>query len=117
MKNLLMRNNKLVIATLTAAMLLSTGCVYRIDVPQGNFVEQKQIEQLRAGMSRAQVEFVLGSPMVEDAFDSSTWHYVYYLREGWNEPKQKNLTVHFMNEKLTSVSGDFPPPASFNLPL
>jgi outer membrane protein assembly factor BamE len=117
MKNLLMRNKKLVIATLTAAMLLSTGCVYRIDVPQGNFVEQKQIEQLRAGMSRAQVEYVLGSPMVEDAFDTNTWHYVYYLREGWNDPKQKDLTVRFVNDKLAQVSGDYPAPANFNRPL
>ena len=112
-----MRNKKLVIATLTAAMLLGTGCVYRIDVPQGNFVEQKQVEQLRVGMSRAQVEYVLGSPMLQDAFDNDVWHYVYYLREGWNEPKQKQLTVRFVNDKLASVSGDFPAPASFNLPL
>ena len=112
-----MRNKKLVIATLTAAMLLGTGCVYRIDVPQGNFVEQKQVEQLRVGMSRAQVEYVLGSPMLQDAFDNDVWHYVYYLRDGWNEPKQKQLTVRFVNDKLASVSGDFPAPASFNLPL
>ena len=117
MKKLLMRNKKLVIATLTAAMLLGTGCVYRIDVPQGNFVEQKQVEQLRVGMSRAQVEYVLGSPMLQDAFDSSVWHYLYYLREGWNEPTQKQLTVRFVNDKLASVSGDFPAPASFNQPL
>ena len=112
-----MRIKFLLVSTLSAALLMSSGCVYRIDVPQGNFIEQKQVEQLRAGMTREQVAYVLGSPMVQDAFDNATWHYVYYLREGWNEPKQKQLTVRFVNDKLASVSGDFPAPASFNLPL
>ena len=112
-----MRIKFLLVSTLSAALLMSSGCVYRIDVPQGNFIEQKQVEQLRAGMTREQVAYVLGSPMVQDAFDNVTWHYVYYLREGWNEPKRKTLTVHFAGDKLSSVSGDYPAPKSFNMPL
>ena len=112
-----MRMKFLLVSTLTAAMLLTSGCVYRIDIPQGNFVEQKQIAQLRAGMTREQVAFVLGSPMVQDAFDSAQWHYVYYLREGWKDPQSKVLTAHFDGDKLVSLSGDFPTPSTFSLPL
>ncbi len=109
-----MHNKSLVFAAITAVMLLSSGCVYRMDIPQGNFVEQKQVEQLRAGMTRQQVEYVLGSPMLVDAFNSSTWHYLYYLKQGWNDAERKDLQVHFMNDKLVSISGDFPAPRDFS---
>ena len=109
-----MRNKSLVFAAMTAAMLLSSGCVYRMDIPQGNFVEQKQVEQLRSGMSREQVEYVLGSPMLVDQFDNSTWHYLYYFRQGWNDAERKELQAHFMNDKLVSISGDFPVPHVFS---
>ena len=109
-----MRNKTLLFTALSIAMLLTSGCVYRIDIPQGNYVEQKQVEQLRAGMSREQVEFVLGSPMLTDAFDNRTWHYLYYLKPGWEEAQRKTLEAHFANDKLVSISGDFPAPKAFN---
>lgn len=112
-----MRHRPLLIATLMTGLLLNSGCVYRIDIPQGNVVEQKQVEMLRVGMSRAQVEYVLGSPMVEDTFTSSNWYYIYYLREGWHEPKQKQLIAHFDGDKLVSITGDFPAPKAFTQPL
>ena len=112
-----MYKKALLFTALSLALLTTSGCVYRIDIPQGNYVEQKQVEQLRAGMSREQVQFVLGSPMLTDEFDNSTWHYIFYLKPGWNEPQRKILDAHFVNDKLVSISGDFPAPKAFNTSL
>ena len=57
-----MRMKHLIAAALTALTLSGCSLVYRIDIPQGNYVEQKQVDKLRQGMTREQVEFVLGSP-------------------------------------------------------
>ena len=62
MTNSPMRIKNLLLVAVSATLLLAGGCVYRIDIPQGNFIEQKQIDRLRVGMSREQVEYVMGSP-------------------------------------------------------
>ncbi len=75
------------ILAITIAISLSacSSWVYRIDIPQGNFLEQKDINKLQVGMNKEQVKFVLGSPVVEDAFNNDTWHYIYLLKSGRSE--------------------------------
>lgn len=111
----------LAIATFVFA---TSGCawlssfVYTIDVPQGNFIEQREVDKLRIGMSEEQVTFVLGTPMVVSAFNDRDWHYLYQLRTGKGEVIRKELVVTFNDErKLASLSGDFTQPADFNKPL
>lgn len=79
---------------------------YRIDVRQGNFISQDMVAQLKPGLTRDQVRFILGSPLVADMFHADRWDYVYRFQRGWDEPEQRILTVFFVDNKLTRVSGD-----------
>ncbi|KZN47955.1 outer membrane protein assembly factor BamE [Pseudoalteromonas luteoviolacea] len=117
-----MQYNKLLLTWLTAAIMsvFLSGCsswVYRINVPQGNFLEQSDIDKLRVQMSREQVMYVLGTPVAKDAFDSSKWHYNYVFNIDRGSEVRKSLTVYFENDKLVSISGDFEKPADFDIPL
>lgn len=69
---------------LPLAVLLAglAGCVFRIDIQQGNLLEQDAIDQVQVGMTRSQVQFLLGTPMVADAFHANRWDYAYYFRRG-----------------------------------
>lgn len=99
--------------TLAAAALLS-GCVYRMNIQQGNFLEPRAISQLQVGMTRSQVRYLLGTPMVPDAFDKDRWDYLYYLKKGrLRAPEQRHLIVYFQEEKVTRFDskdvGPMPP--------
>ena len=60
-----------------------TGCVYRMDIQQGNYLDGKAVSQLKVGMTRSQVRYLLGTPMVEDVFDTQRWDYIYYYKRGY----------------------------------
>ena len=79
---------------------------YRIDVRQGNFVTQDMVAQLKPGLTREQVRFILGSPLVMDMFHVDRWDYVYRFQPGHGEAQQRRLTVYFQDNKLTRVAGD-----------
>ncbi len=80
------------------------GCVYRMTVQQGNFLDAKQISQLQVGMTRSQVRFLLGTPMLPDAFDTDRWDYLYYLKMGrLKKPEQRRLTVFFEGDKAARI--------------
>jgi len=79
---------------------------YRIDVRQGNFVTQEMVAQLKPGLSREQVRFILGSPLVADMFHADRWDYVYRFQPGRGEAQQRRLAVFFQDNKLTRVTGD-----------
>jgi len=74
-------HRSLVLAPLAAAALLG-GCVYRPDIQQGNLLSVKDIEQVEVGMTRSQVRFLLGTPMVSDPFAPHRWDYVYRMAYG-----------------------------------
>jgi len=79
---------------------------YRIDVRQGNFVTQDMVAQLKPGLSREQVRFILGSPLLADMFHADRWDYVYRFQPGHGEVQQRRLAVFFQDNKLTRVAGD-----------
>lgn len=79
---------------------------YRIDVRQGNLVTQEMVAQLKRGMTRDQVRFVLGTPLVTDIFHADRWDYVYRFQPGRGEAQQRALTVYFKDDLLDRVSGD-----------
>lgn len=85
-----------------------TGCstvkkvVYRIDVPQGNYLEQDKIDQLALGMNKAQVQYLLGTPVLQDMFEPNRWDYVFIQRKGYNDPIQRTLLVYFDHQGLVS---------------
>ncbi|MCE7913541.1 MAG: outer membrane protein assembly factor BamE [Nitrosomonas sp. PRO4] len=90
-------------------LLALAGCsyfpsiLYRIDVQQGNVVTEEMLEKLKPGMTRSQVLFVLGSPLIIDTFHDNRWDYVYILREKGNLIEQKRLTIYFENDMLVNI--------------
>ncbi|AIL69858.1 outer membrane lipoprotein SmpA [Vibrio vulnificus] len=118
-KNLAMQLKKWLVA-LPLAMTMLTGCsvleklVYRIDINQGNYVEQQAVDKLKFGMTKAQVRFVMGSPMLIENGYPNTWYYIYHHTEGHKESIQKNLIVNFNDDgTLVDIAGDFPASDSF----
>jgi outer membrane protein assembly factor BamE len=109
------------VAIIITALTLSScsSWVFRYDVPQGNYLEQKSIDKLQVGMSKEQVKFILGSPVVVDTFDNDTWSYVYKLKSGRSKDfdQKKQFIINFSNDKLVSASGDFELSDKFNTPF
>jgi outer membrane protein assembly factor BamE len=87
---------------------LSAGCsIYRMDIAQGNVVTQDMVDQLKPGMTRNQVRFVLGTPLITDPFHPDRWDYYYSLRRGSEkEPETHRITVLFKGDAMVSVEGD-----------
>lgn len=81
--------------------------VYRLNIPQGNIITQEMVDQLRPGLSKRQVNFILGTPLVKDTFDQDRWDYLYSFQPGGGERVQERLTVFFENDQLTHFVGDF----------
>lgn len=79
---------------------------YRIDVRQGNYLTQDMVAKLRRGQTKDQVRFILGSPLIEDAFHSERWDYVYRFTPGHGETTERHFAVYFENNQLARVSGD-----------
>jgi outer membrane protein assembly factor BamE len=94
-----------------AVALAAGGCVYRMDIQQGNLLDAEQIEQLEVGMTRSQVRFLLGTPMVIDSFDANRWDYLYSLRRGRsNKVTKHHLVVWFEGDKVTRIEEPIPVP-------
>jgi outer membrane protein assembly factor BamE len=90
----------LTLGLVTAGTLLS-GCVYRMNIQQGNFLEGRTVDQLQVGMTRSQVRYLLGTPMVPDAFDKARWDYLYYFKKGrLKRPEERHLIVFFKEDKV-----------------
>jgi len=96
------RNGIRVLLLVVVGLLL--GCVHRIDIQQGNFLESKDIDRVTIGMTRVQVRALLGTPMVADPFTSSRWDYVYYLKRGrWHRAEQRHFIVFFDADKVNRI--------------
>jgi outer membrane protein assembly factor BamE len=79
---------------------------YRMEIQQGNFVSQDMVAQLKPGMTKDQVRFVLGTPMVTDIFHPDRWDYVYWREASNGNREQRKLTVLFENGQLARLDGD-----------
>jgi outer membrane protein assembly factor BamE len=101
------------------ALLLLAGCNYvpsvpglsahKIDVQQGNYVTQDMVAKLAPGMSRSQVRFALGTPLVVDPFHSDRWDYVYVLQKKGRIVEQRRIVVIFKDDLLARIDGDVAP--------
>lgn len=99
----------LLACSLGACGFLGFPGVYRIDVEQGNLLDQETVDQLKPGMSRRQVRFILGTPLVEDTFNSDRWDYPYVIRNGDDIIREAQMTVYFDGDTLVDVEGDYQP--------
>lgn len=109
------------VAIIITALTLSacSSWVFRYDVAQGNYLEQQSIDKLQVGMTKEQVKFILGSPVVVDAFDNDTWSYVYKLKSGRSKKfnSKRHFILKFEADKLVSAEGDYKVSDNFNTPF
>jgi len=78
----------------------STGCVYELDVQQGNKLEPKDVENVQVGMTRNQVRFLLGTPVVTDIFHEDRWDYIYYFRAGRSKKPERRWLIVWFDENI-----------------
>jgi outer membrane protein assembly factor BamE len=91
---------------------LLAGCMlvpHKIDIQQGNYVDQAMVAKLKPEMTRSQVRFILGTPLIADPFHSNRWDYVYLTGKANNVHTQHKITVVFDGDKLKHVEGDIVP--------
>ncbi len=101
-----MRKSTLFLLTILC-IALTSGCVYRAAISQGNLINQQDIDQIEIGMTVSQVRFLLGTPMVNDAFSQNRWDYVYYLKIGRKETINKRwISVYFEDEAVSEIHKD-----------
>ena len=84
------------------ALALSSGCVYRANIAQGNLIKEEDLAQLEIGMTKNQVRFLLGTPMIDDPFHADRWDYVYYLKIGRRDAIAKRWVSVFFEEGVVS---------------
>ena len=81
-----------------------SGCVYRANISQGNIVEEEDLDQVEVGMTRNQIRFLLGTPMIDDPFHMNRWDYVYYLKIGRNDASAKRwISILFDDDKVSEI--------------
>jgi len=89
------------------ALAVSSGCVYRPSIAQGNLIKQEDLDQVEVGMTRSQVRFLLGTPMIDDPFHADRWDYVYYLRIGREPATYKRwVTITFDDDSVSEIIKD-----------
>jgi outer membrane protein assembly factor BamE len=89
--------------------------VYKLDINQGNYITQDQVERLRQGMTKQQVRAVLGTPLVTSAFRENRWDYVYEFRRQGVTTEHRTFTVLFDADKLARWEGDELPASAAEL--
>ncbi|WP_280539676.1 outer membrane protein assembly factor BamE [Chromohalobacter sp. 11-W] len=93
--------------TFSVALALVSGCsyvgVYKRDLAQGNLITKDMVSQLETGMTKEQVRYVMGSPLLQGPFDENRWDYVFYLDEAYADVEEKRVTLTFQNDKLTDI--------------
>jgi outer membrane protein assembly factor BamE len=114
------KSSSLLIPLCLAAALTLGGCgifsVHRVPVQQGNVVTQQMIDQLQPGMTRRQVAFVLGEPVLRNAFEPDRWDYVYSLYDRERQLEIRRVSLFFRDDRLTHFAGDIVPSDVARLP-
>lgn len=104
---------KALLSSLLILTFVLSGCsylrfpgVYKIDIAQGNVIKEEDIKKLKPGMSKRQVQYVLGEPLIQDPFHPDRWDYYYSYKPGKQATTQKHFVVHFENDRLIDSEGD-----------
>jgi len=97
---------RILIPLLTAAALASTGCIYKLDVQQGNVVTQESVAKLKKGMTKSEVRNALGTPLLMDPFHGNRWDYYFSTQVKGRLNDRTRFSVFFENDRLVSITGD-----------
>lgn len=111
-----MRKSLFSLSLLTSLTLVSCSTilnyipgVYTLEIQQGNIIDQAMVDQLRPGMNKRQVLYIMGSPMLDDVFQKNRWVYLYSNQPSGEDRVQKQISVFFENDQLSGIQGDFRP--------
>ncbi|MGR8999672.1 MAG: outer membrane protein assembly factor BamE [Gammaproteobacteria bacterium] len=114
-----MRKSLFSLSLLTSLTLVSCSTilnnlpgVYTLEIQQGNIIDQAMVDQLRPGMNKRQVLYIMGSPMLDDVFHKNRWDYLYSDQPGGEDRVQKRISLFFENDQIAGVQGDFRPSAT-----
>lgn len=98
---------KPLISILLLAMMLSSVSCFQASLSQGNLIKQEDLDQVETGMTRNQVRFLLGTPMIDDPFHTERWDYVYYLKLGGDKATFKRwVSIYFEGDKVSRIEKD-----------
>jgi outer membrane protein assembly factor BamE len=100
---------RLLSCLLACLLLPACGLLYKVDVPQGNLLDQESIADVQPGMSKRQVSLLLGTPAVSSPFHHDRWDYLYSLSRRGRPAETRNLTLHFDDDILARIEGDLLP--------
>ncbi len=88
------------------AIVSLSGCVYRMDIDQGNRIDAAKLEKLNPGMTRQQVEFLLGKAAINDPYNVDLAHYIYYVYRGeTRQVEQRTMVLTYQDDVLISIDG------------
>ena len=97
--------------------LARTPLMYKPDIQQGNVITQEKINKLEPGMSRQQVQFLLGTPMLVDTFHQNRWDYVFSIKRGGNDIEKKRVSLFFNDDQLVKIEGNLRPQPNAEPPV
>ena len=98
----------ILILSLSTLPLSSCGLVHRIDIQQGNIIEEETLHKLTIGMSKERVQFVMGSPLLTDVFHNDRWDYYYSFQKKGDDLKKRHVSLIFERDQLVQIEGDVP---------
>ena len=103
----MIKAKQIAVLLVSIALVVGSGCVYRANISQGNLVKEEDLAQLEIGMTRSQVRFLLGTPMIDDPFNKDRWDYVYFLKIGRRDAIFKRwLSVYFEDDVVSEIRRD-----------
>lgn len=89
---------------LLASLAIVSGCVYRANISQGNLIKQEDLDQVKIAMTRNQVRFLLGTPMIDDPFHADRWDYVFYVKIGRDDAGfTRWVSILFENDVVSEI--------------
>jgi outer membrane protein assembly factor BamE len=113
-----MRKSLYYLSLLTSLTLVSCSTilnnlpgVYRLEIQQGNIIDQAMVDQLRPAMNKRQVLYIMGSPMLDNVFHKNRWDYIYSDQPSGEDSVQKQISLFFENDQIVGIQGDFRPNA------
>lgn len=95
---------------------LTAGCVYKIDVQQGNIITQEMLSKLELGMTKQKARFVLGTALLQDMFHQNRWDYFYSVQKHLETPQQRRISLLFEKDILVAINGEVPDDLRNKLP-
>lgn len=104
-ESLLMRNKIVLVSLLLAACggNIPHLSPYKMDIRQGNLITPEMREKLKLGMTKQQVRYVMGTPLLTDALHDNRWDYVYSLAQRGKPTEQQSMTLYFENDSLVKI--------------